>query len=294
MARSGIKVTPAGHESGEHRFPKSRDTSSPKICKWRCNLTALSQFRNLYFVAYRDEIFVYQPQYPDQKIPSKPAGMVKLDQSRPQLSGYIDRSLPQGINHLIIRELGDEEILLLACDGGDIIGYTIRDIERSIQQDPGTDSLQVKPFFNENVGESGWGLDVHKSERLIAVSSNSHDIQIFAFALSEDNVETHREENPFEQASDVCFNDLNFANGQPMVSSRWKARTKVQDCYRRHELDFAWTLWGHNANIPSIAFYNEPDGDPEKVFLASTDIDGVTRLWSVWQNVSTSFTFPSL
>src|SRR4051812_14990343 len=33
---------------------------------WRCELTALSQLYNLYFIACNDTILVYQPDFPDQ------------------------------------------------------------------------------------------------------------------------------------------------------------------------------------------------------------------------------------
>jgi hypothetical protein len=40
-------------------------------------------------------------------------------------------------------------------------------------------------FFIENVGDSAWGLAIHQQSRLIAASSNKHEVQIFAPALAD-------------------------------------------------------------------------------------------------------------
>lgn len=37
--------------------------------------------------------------------------------------GYIDNFRPHCVNHMVIGKLGDHEILLLACDDGDVIAY---------------------------------------------------------------------------------------------------------------------------------------------------------------------------
>ena len=287
---TSLSVTPVDYETVVQRFPKAGDRRPPRMAKWRCNLTALSQFRNLYFVACRDEIYVYRPSYPKQKVPSKPAGIIKLAQTRPDIQGYIDFRLPQGVNHLLVRELGLSEILLLACDGGDVIGYYVRDIEKAIQSSKNSACLAVVPFFNENVGNSAWGLDVHTSERLIAVSSNSHDIHVFAFALS-GKVEGESRAMPKSSSTD----DLVFEHGKlganGLLSSKWRICTRKSDCYRRQKVDYVWVLEAHEGNIPSIAFHNEEVEDPSRVLLASTDIHGRTNITSIWRRETEGFEF---
>ena len=82
--------------------------------------TALSQYRNLFFIAYNDEIHVFRPQFPHQTISSKPELVLKLPVSRPGLRGCIDPTRPHAVNHLIIGDMGIEEILVAACDDGDV------------------------------------------------------------------------------------------------------------------------------------------------------------------------------
>ena len=51
---------------------------------------------------------------------------------KPRRHGYISPQDPYYINNMIVGELGDEEILLVACDGGDIFGWRIFAIYQSI------------------------------------------------------------------------------------------------------------------------------------------------------------------
>jgi hypothetical protein len=39
------------------------------------------------------------------------------------VGGFIDESFPHSVNHIKIGNLGDFEILLIACDDGDVIAY---------------------------------------------------------------------------------------------------------------------------------------------------------------------------
>lgn len=56
-------------------------------------------------------------------------------------------------------------------------------------------------FFCENVGISAWGLAVHSASRLIAVSSNHHEITVFAFGLNPSAETVYEAESPSNPGS---------------------------------------------------------------------------------------------
>ena len=240
--------------------------------------TALSQYRNLLFVAYVDKVHVYTPSYPEQTITTKPKVVIDLPRSKRGLKGYLDPGRPHAVNHLIVGDLGDEEVVVVACDDGDVISYNVRAIALAIEEGANTvfgpDLYQdrnliryrirgwsnlilpvadthvtagfrvLAAWFHENVGASAWGLATHKDAMLLAVSSNTKEIYVFA---------------PSRRP----------VRDQP-------SRSTPQD----QSLGRKITLRGHGANIPSVAFCDN-DLDPEGRYLASTDIDGVSIIWDV-------------
>ena len=169
-------------------------------------------------------------------------------------------------------ELGDEEILLCACDDGDIVGYTIRSIIQRIEKlkDAEDDSIEttnrkpLRPFLLHNVGLSAWGLAMHKEARMIAASSNTRKITVFAFAL--DDADSDQEDQTGLSKS-----------------SRTRARFRSDDAMPdRTQANHTIELSGHFDNIPVISFCNLPC-DPTGRYLLSADIDGTVVLWNVWR-----------
>ena len=159
--------------------------------------TALSQVYNLYFIACVDTIHVYQPSFPDQKLSGRPDLILRPPKSRPGLRGTIDPPNPHSITHLIVDFLGTEEILLVSCDDGDVVGYHIHLIQQAIETQLVSDTFErnardVRNFFHKNVGLSAWGLSVHCEARLIAVSANTHRVTIYAFALAKSSTSSSR------------------------------------------------------------------------------------------------------
>lgn len=51
----------------------------------------------------------------------------------------------------------------------------------------------------------------------------------------------------------------------------------------RHKKNYAWCLNGHSTNVPNIAFLDSPPNEYGRVYLASIDIDGKTKIWDVWK-----------
>lgn len=189
------------------------------------------------------------------------------------------------MTHLIMGDLGNEEILLLACDDGDVLAYhnskiatTLLNIESGI--DP-TNSTDVEPFFHQNVGISAWGLAVHKKSRLIAVSNNHHQVHVFAMALTDpqytstEAIKRSHKTNPFipvvKEVGKQLVDDID--DERPFFRHR-------QDAYR-----FVLETGRRGNNIPSIAFGNDSEGDA--VDILAVDISGKLWVMNIWSRHDT-------
>ena len=184
--------------------------------------------------------------------------------------------------------MGNEEILLCACDDGDVIGYTTRSIqyafENRVAEDDGhsIEPEAPRPMVIFNVGESAWGLAIHKEARMIAVSANSRQITVIAFALGRpsspasssgsDHSGTPREDTEAP---------LSFPSNEAALED-WDTGHEQGPYNRSHNLTIS--LIGHWQNIPDITFCNTED-DPIGRYLISTDIAGVTLIWDIWKRM---------
>lgn len=180
----------------------------PRVARARMNLTALSQHYDLYFVAYMDYVHVYRLGRGIRVALGEPEAVLDPKNSTTEMSkhvsGDINPRCPHEMNHMVVGELGDQEILVVCRDNGDVEAWYTATIAEYIQRNRRAtkgqdrtkglgqrpDRIQQQPhprhFFAENVGQSAWGLAVHKKSRLIAVSSNAHEVTVFAFALNGD------------------------------------------------------------------------------------------------------------
>jgi hypothetical protein len=226
-----------GVQDGQRHGHFSDREEFPHIAKWRCNLTGLSQRNNLLFVAFTGQIYVYEPHFPSQALPSKPTLVIDATPSRPSLSGTLDPQNPRGINYLVIQDLGLEEIVAVARDDGDVEAYLVAHVVHAVERCAAGEVAEVLPFFQSNVGLSAWGLAIHSNARIIAASSNTHNVTVFKFGL----VQASGEEDESSRRRDVT---------QSMVNG--------------------------TTNIPCICFCNTGD-DPDGRWLMTTDIVGSTR-----------------
>lgn len=181
---------------GKGGFPLPQNTGDlPIVAAHRVNLTALSQTMNLYFAAIMEEIHVTRPRDLLQKLPGVPDWKLVPPTSPGARAGVINPTRPHCPNHIMVGMLGDFEVLLIACDDGDLIGYLTRDIAHAIDNmgvvdaegsgaRPARSSSCPRPFLHTNVGSSAWGLAIHQHAQLIAVSSNLVEITIFAAAVT--------------------------------------------------------------------------------------------------------------
>lgn len=242
----------------------------------------MSQYRNLYFVACMDEIYVYQPRFPDQFLQTRDEWVIKLPQSGGARPGSINRQYPHAINQIKVGDLGNDEILVCSCDSGAIIAYSIGAIQNAFQDwdfkaTQGATEVKPEPLLLENVGESAWGIAIHKEGRMIAVSANSHVITVFAFGLRDPGSHDSNEDLPADRCSfDKNVETFPREEGWKLLESRTENLPRDQNLIIR--------LYGHTTNIPNITFYNT-DEDSVGRYLVSTDIFGKIIIWDVWTGV---------
>lgn len=176
--------------------------------------------------------------------------------------------------------MGNEEIILIVCDDGDVAIYTTRSICKAIKQDAAQDRdrpkspIEIETLFLKNIGISAWGVAIHKAARMIAVSSNLHQISVFAFALKRDSSPDSASSEHSELLGDDYFGTHD---------SFWE-RVDTSTCspWHRNSRNVELVLKGHVDNIPNIAFCNSK-ADPIGQYLVSTDIQGCTFVWDIWQ-----------
>lgn len=255
-----------GLDSDDEQEPGSIYRLIPSMQKFRNNLTALSQAYNLYFVAYQGRIFIYRPRsVPAQKIPRRPDLQLapKPSAVAREIGGYLDIRRPHLVNNIVTGFLGKEEIVVACYDDGDVVAYYVREVAEQVSAGLNVHAAPAvrgppKLFFHENVGISAWGLAVHQRSRLIAVSSNRHEVIVFAFGLAKEPVKSRR---PFSHD-----------------------RMALSDASVRRR-DRNWrivVLLGANAdNVPNVCFVDDDEGYADKI--CAIDIKGAVWLADIWK-----------
>lgn len=215
--------------------------------------------------------------------------IIKPVMKQPQADGYIDPAHPHTINNIIVDELGRDEVLLLATDSGNVCGYHVEAIFSAVKRCAKSgyrrpfDGSEVTPFFVENVGMSAWGLATHKFARLIAISANTGQITVYAFALVDPS-----SEDMDDPASDPDSDGLNATQSdQTWVSIHniKQLRELQRSMPRNHRSrNLRLTYRGHFDNIPHISFANF-DLDSNGSWMASTDISNRVIIWRIWDDL---------
>lgn len=295
-----ISVEMIGLENGVDRFSKDGNVNLPSLAKWRNNLTALSHHYNLFFIAQSDKVAVYEPEFPYQILRNKPVLLISPDLANPHANGYLSSARegisPHCINHLVVGDLGSQEVLTFVTDSGNVSAYYTSSIAATIkraasQKDAGTNAelLGLRHFFAHWARQSAWGLDIHKHARMIAVSSNvpnaaqpaadtdsSAAVTVFAFALTADSHGTSSSSDDEDDA--VLTGHAGWVD--------WTEASAGSE--PRRDRNYKITLNGssgqqaHESNIPNITFVNTED-DSEGTWLLSTDITGAMKLWQIWK-----------
>lgn len=306
----------------------------PRVARLRMNLTALSQHYNLYFVAYQGYVHVHHPNRTAATIlEGSPLAILDPDESKTPMatytSGHVNRRCPEEVNHMIVGDLGDKEILLLCRDNGDVVAWYTHEIVRLVEAQvlrPGDFATKPPParprhFFADNVGVSAWGLAIHTKSRLIAVSANTSEVTVFAFAL--DNTEDDGDEDEEEEEEESLFGRTKAIEPKdaagikepevPNGCERWlqepelmtnalheysieryvrRIRSKKSDYaaieglerkfQKRHR---TWRIiipLGVDAsNLPSVSFCDDEKGDADRI--AAIDINGHIFIADIWK-----------
>jgi hypothetical protein len=214
---------------------------------------------------------VYQPQNNLQHLlPREPSLVLEPAPSRiaRHIGGHIDNRRYHQVNHVITGRLGPREILLLAYDDGEVIAYYTRDIAKyvenitglgaDVQNDKSVPQTSRVPrqFFHENVGKSAWGLAIHSKSRLIGISSNRHEVTVFAFGLSSPSRRRRL---------------------QPSVVDY--AEKSVRRRKRNWRIVIAFSML--TQNMPSITFLDNIEGHAEKI--CAVDIYGNGWIVDIWR-----------
>jgi hypothetical protein len=271
LTMSGSQPSGAGDQDSEstndlHGFPK--------VARVRANLTTLSQHYNLYFTAYQDKVYVYQPQKAPQILP--PVSLIlqpPRTKAAKAIGGTLDKQQGHMMNHITVGDLGNMEILLLAFDDGDVVAYYTHLIAHAVgigkggvsQSAGATRATPMRPFFHDNVGLSAWGLAIHKQSELFAVGSNKHEVTVFAFATrdKEKKSETRDEFSPKVWSGQTALE----------LERHFRSRT------RTWRIVLPLGVEGHN--VPSIAFCDDERGNADKV--VAVDVRGNTWILDIWK-----------
>lgn len=215
--------------------------------------------------------------------------IIKPVMKHPQADGYIDPANPHTINNIIVDELGRDEVLLLATDSGNVCGYHVEAIFSALKRCAKSgykrpfDGAEVTPFFVENVGMSAWGLATHKFARLIAISANTGQITVYAFALVDPS-----SEDMDDPAPDPDSDGLNATQSDQTwisIHNIKQLRELQRSMPRNHRSrNLRLTYRGHFDNIPNISFANF-DLDSNGSWMASTDISNRVIIWRIWDDL---------
>lgn len=217
------------------------------------------------------------------------------------LGGTIDiRKRGQSINHLICGMLGDKEIVVAACDNGDVFAFytdSMADLifrtPRPPKQDlmiPDNDKGRGKgkakttrgdvpappqPFFHSNVGKSAWGLAVHQKSRLIAVSSNLSEVTVFAPSLSGTRG---------IPGSSVTAGSRRESGQDGDSDNDTRNSKSAEEFVRKRQRNWRIIIgFGQSAsNMPNISFLDDKQGNAEKV--CAVDIDGSAWIGNIWKS----------
>ncbi|KAJ4394528.1 hypothetical protein N0V93_003747 [Gnomoniopsis smithogilvyi] len=261
----------------------------PRVARLRMNLTCLSQHYVLYFVAYRGYIHVYRPNRNGRSaIQGPPLVILDPEQSKTPMAkfahGHVNPSCPHEVNHMITGDLGEKEILLIARDNGDVVAWYTHTIAHWIEarsrcprararDATSTEASSPKHFFAASVGLSAWGLAIHAKSRLIAVSANTSEVTVFAFALGGEDVEAEFKHLPARQNSPLSR--MNEENAEGDKSSLGESLRKRKRTWR-----IIITLGREATNIPSISFCDDPRGNADRV--VAIGINGCLWVANIW------------
>ncbi|KAL8723822.1 MAG: hypothetical protein Q9181_007164 [Wetmoreana brouardii] len=262
-----VKVFVNAHQPKSDRFGhKEQETESPPtLAKYRNNLVALSQYYNLFFVAARNRVLVYEPQGPNQILTTLKL-TIPLASSNSGIYGYIDPTNSHAINQLVVADLGVEEVIVAACDDGDVVAYTTHSICNEIdrQQEALEDApfnrpySNLRPFLLQNVNMSAWGVAVHKEAQWLKIRPSDGDLVPsdrsknleFTLELHSDNIPNIAFYNPYGPCTGDIFLVSTDIDSTSYVWNVWKRQVIAELNTCQDHRDFRG--WGVACIDPNI------------------------------------------
>lgn len=209
---------------------------------------------------------------PKQPLPRDPDLILatKPDEIARGVGGTLDYHFAHQANSIATGFLGRQEIVVTAYDDGSVFAYYVGEIAEYIRHllSGGVEGKPKIPtwFFHENVGSSAWGLAIHQASRLIAVSSNRYEVTVFAFGLTKQ------------------------PRGRKKAVSRDYSANSVVERKRNWRIVLLLGEGGHN--IPNITFWDDRDGQAEKV--CAMDIKGQTWILDIWNPCTAPLKIPHM
>ncbi|KAH8586312.1 hypothetical protein B0O99DRAFT_73683 [Bisporella sp. PMI_857] len=253
-------------ELEEDEISERADDEPPLVAAWRSNLVAISKKHNLYFFASRAKLHVTVPRGLRQTLTGKPDLIIDLPRTPngESIGGVIDDRMPHCVNNMMIGNLGTHEIILMACDDGDIIAYYTHVINTKIVKGNDEPMIILRPMLHENVGMSAWGLAVHEKSRMLAVSSNLKEVTVFLPAIGDGIILRHLESEEY------------------VLYPEEDTNSPLHKAFRRSNYRKIIRFPPMTSNIPSIDFYSDQAG--EATSIIAIDILGTVSIQALGMN----------
>ena len=118
-----------------------------------------------------------------------------------------------------------------------------------------------------SVTDSAWGIDINAEHRLIAVSSNAHNVTVFHCGIDSRLTQRLLESDTDEDSSDDQSSSI------PPTIANETAPTPSRTAPRPIDRTSQQILRGHGHNIPTVTF--SPCGN----FIATASVDRTCRTW---------------
>ncbi|KAL1896217.1 hypothetical protein Cpir12675_002925 [Ceratocystis pirilliformis] len=254
-------------------FADLQSPEVPRVQINRNNLAALSQAYNLYFVAMSHRLYVYRPRTNlTQLIPAK-ADLLLYSGPSPEamsIHGHQDSVRCHDANTITTGFLGAMEIVVTSHDDGDVVVYATSHIEKYVRfllanegrhPTPADGDIRFpEPLYHFNVGLSAWGIAIHQKSRLIAISSNRHEVTIFAPAS-------------------------NGTRGLPLISPRISSQTKFINSGNEDLFIIVLLRNRIDQHLPCIEFMEDKEGFAIKVLVGA--LGGYLWVADIWERGTT-------
>ncbi|KAL2889184.1 CRT10 domain protein [Ceratocystis lukuohia] len=250
-------------------FADRQSPEIPRVQINRNNLTALSQAYNLYFAAMSHRLYVYRPRtHLTQLIPAK-ADLLLYSCPTPEamsVHGHQDSIRCHDANTIATGFLGAMEIVVTSHDDGDVVVYDTSHIEQYVRfllanegrhpKNPNGTIPYPQPIYRINVGLSAWGIAIHQKSRLIAISSNRHEVTVFAPAS-------------------------NGTKGLPVISPSISSQTKFINSSNEDLYIIISLRERVEQHLPSLEFIEDKEGFAIKVLVGA--LGGYLWVADIWE-----------